>query len=243
VERRDRFRNRILSRLSAADGAVLSQLQAVDLPLGKVLREPGGEDKLIFFVEEGMTSATALSRQGASIEVGVIGREGVVGIGSILGHRGMPHHTVMQVSGNGYSLPTELFRTEFVKHGTVMQAVHDFIYSQLAQAAQTALCNRLHATGPRLARWLLATSDIVESNSLDLTQEFLAQMIGAERSSATIAAGILKRAGMIDYHRGHVEIVNRPMLEDAACECYGMLREEFARIFSKMTGQCGRTHR
>jgi CRP-like cAMP-binding protein len=233
VDARSRFRNRILSRLSAADHAVLSQLQPVDLPLGKVLREPGSEDKLVYFVEAGMASATALSRQGASIEVGVIGRDGVVGIGSILGHPGMPHHTMMQVGGNGYSIPTELFRAEFVKNGPVMQAVHDFIYAQLAQAAQTALCNRLHATGPRLARWLLATSDIVESNSLDLTQEFLAQMIGAERSSATIAAGTLKRAGMIEYRRGHVEIVNRPMLEDAACECYHMLREEYARIFGK----------
>jgi CRP-like cAMP-binding protein len=233
VDEKNRFRNRILSRLSAEDGAVLSQLQPVDLPLGKVLREPGSEDKLLYFVEEGMASATALSSQGASIEVGLIGREGVVGIGSILGHRGMPHNVMMQVGGRGYSLPTQVFRREFVKHAPVMQAVHDFIYAHLAQSAQTALCNRLHATGPRLARWLLNTSDVVESNSLDLTQEFLAQMIGAERSSATIAAGTLKRAGLIDYRRGHVEIVNRPMLEDAACECYGMLREEFARIFSK----------
>ena len=204
----------------------------MDLPLGKVLREPESEDRNVYFVEEGMASATAISSLGMSIEVGLIGRDGVVGIGSILGHRGLPHHVIMQVGGSGYSLPTDLFRAEFVKSAPVMQAVHDFVYAQLAQAAQTALCNRLHATGPRLARWLLTTSDIVESNRLDLTQEFLAQMIGAKRSSATIAAGLLKRAGMIDYRRGQVEIVNRPMLEDAACECYGMLRREFAKIFS-----------
>lgn len=225
------FRNRILSRLAAEDGALLSQIQPVDLPLGKVLREPGGDDTLLYFVEQGMASATALTSQGTSIEVGLTGREGVVGVGSILGHHGDPHHNIMQVGGSGHSLPAELFRTNYTKYPSVTEAVHDFIYAQLAQAAQTALCNRLHATGPRLARWLLTTSDTVGSNSLDLTQEFLAEMIGAERSTATIAAGILKRAGMIDYKRGHVEIVNRPMLEDAACECYGTLRQQFKKIF------------
>jgi CRP-like cAMP-binding protein len=203
----------------------------MDLPLGMVLREPGGDDRLVYFVEEGMASATALTRQGTHIEVGLIGREGFVGLGSLLGHPGMPHHTMMQVGGRGHSLPTELFRAEFAKSGALAAAVHDFTYAQLIQAAQTALCNRLHETEPRLAKWLLTTSDVTDSPTLHITQEFMSQMIGAERSSVTLAAGALKRAGLIDYSRGLVEIINRPMLEDAACECYHVLREEYARIY------------
>ncbi|UWZ82638.1 Crp/Fnr family transcriptional regulator [Occallatibacter riparius] len=228
---RTQFRNRILNRLSESNPEVLSRLTALDLPLSMVLRGPGGEDGQIYFIEEGMASATALSSQGSSIEVGLIGREGLVGVGSVLGHPGLPHQTLMQVAGRGFSMPTDLFRVEFAKPGPVMAAVHDFLYAQLIQASQAALCNRLHPTEPRLAKWLLNTSDIVESNTLQLTQEFLAQMIGAERSSATIAAGALKRAGLIDYQRGLVEIINRPMLEDAACECYATVRAEFAAIF------------
>lgn len=178
-----------------------------------------------------MASATAVSSEGTSIEVGLIGREGLVGLSSVLGHPGSHHNTMMQVEGHGFKLPREPFREEFRKSGPVMSAVHDFAYAQLAQAAQTALCNRLHATEPRMARWLLSTADIVGAETLDLTQEFLAQMIGAERSSATIAAGALKRAGLIDYRRGHIQIVNRPMLEDAACECYLLLREQYRLIF------------
>ena len=145
----------------------------------------------------------------------------------------------MQVAGRGYTLPSEPFRPEFRKAGPLMSAVHDFIYAQLTQAAQTALCNRLHATEPRLARWLLSTADIVDSSTLHLSQEFLAQMIGAERSSATIAAGALKRAELIDYRRGHIEIVNRAMLEDAACECYHVLRKQDAAIFGESSPSVG----
>ncbi|KAA6455845.1 Crp/Fnr family transcriptional regulator [Acidobacteria bacterium AB60] len=226
------YRNRILARISASESReLLAQAEPIDLPLGKVLREPASADKFLYFLEEGMASATALSSAGASVEVGLIGREGFVGISSVLGHPGSPHHTIMQVAGRGFSLPTGSFRAEFLRGGPMAHAVHDFIYAQLAQAAQTALCNRLHATEPRLARWLLMTSDIVEADTLQLTQEFLAQMIGAERSTATIAAGALKRAGLIDYHRGLVTIINRPMLEDAACECYSLLRAQFRAIF------------
>jgi CRP-like cAMP-binding protein len=196
-----------------------------------MLREPGSDDKLTYFIEEGMGSATAISREGQSVEVGLIGREGLVGVSALLGHRGLPHHTVMQIGGHGFSIPTDLILVVFRKGGALMTWVHDFIYAQLTQAAQTALCNRLHPLEPRLARWLLTASDVVESSTLPLTQEFLAQMVGSERSSATIATGALKRAGLIDYHRGLVEIVNRPMLEDAACECYPLLHSEYARIF------------
>jgi CRP-like cAMP-binding protein len=229
---RPQFRNRILARLPSVGDGVLSQLQAVDLPQGTVLRKPGVDEGYLYFLEEGMASATALSSEGASIEVGLIGREGFVGINSVVGHPATHHHQIMmQASGNGFTLPTGAFRKAFLKGGPLMGAVHDFMYAQLAQAAQTALCNRLHATEPRMARWLLGTSDIVQSDILHLTQEFLAQMIGAERSSATIAAGGLKRAGLIDYHRGLVKIVNRPMLEDAACECYRVMRSQYETIF------------
>jgi CRP-like cAMP-binding protein len=225
------FRNRILHRLRQANSDVLQQLRALDLPLGMVLREPGGDDTLIYFVEEGMASATALTSDGTHIEVGLIGREGLVGLGSVLGHAGMPHHTMMQAAGRGYALPTEVFRAEFTRIPQVTSAVHDFTYAQLIQASQAVLCNRLHETEPRLVKWLLTTADIVESETLHITQEFMAQMIGSERSTVTLAAGTLKRAGLIEYRRGLVQIINRPMMEQAACECYHMLRKEYAAIY------------
>jgi CRP-like cAMP-binding protein len=228
------YRNRILNRLSPSErDALIPHLRPVDLPQGKVLTEPGSPARHIYFIEAGMSSATALSSEGDSIEVGVAGREGLVGIGSLLGHEGMPHRSMMQGGGNGYSIPVEIVRPEFLKGGPFALAVHDFVYAQLTQASQCALCNRIHAIEPRLARWLLTASDVMETPVLHLTQEFVAEMIGAERSSATIAAGSLKRAGLIEYRRGLVEILDRPMLEDAACECYRLLRGEYDKIYGR----------
>lgn len=228
------FRNRILCRLSDVDrDAIVPHLRALDLPLGMILRKPGSDDRLVYFPEAGMASSTAISKEGESIEVGLSGREGMVGIASLLGHRGLPHRTVMQGAGHGYSLPTEIARAEFLKGGAFARAVHDTIHAQLVQAAQSALCNRVHGVEPRLARWILNASDVMQSPRLDMTQEFLAEMIGAGRPYVTLAAGALKRAGMIDYHRGHVEIIDRGMLEEAACECYATLREEYQAIYGK----------
>lgn len=229
------FRNRILKALSDSEATViLPRLRAVDLPLGMILREPGTDDRYVYFLESGMASATALSKEGDSIEVGLAGPEGLVGISSLLGHRGLPHRTVMQGSGYGYSIETEIVRSEFLKGGPFTHAVHDFLHAQLVQAAQCALCNRVHEVEPRLARWILAASDIMETAELEMTQEFLSQMIGVGRPYVTVAAGTLKRAGMIDYRRGRLSIVDRPMLEDAACECYAALRSEFDVIYDRL---------
>jgi CRP-like cAMP-binding protein len=228
------FHNRILRGLSGSEqAAIVPHLQFENLPLGKILRRRGQIDGLVYFIESGMASAVAISSEGESIEVGLIGRYGVVGISSLLGYRGLLHETLMQSKGSGYSIEAGIVRAEFLKNGPLAHVIRDFTYALYMQAVQSALCLRAHGMEPRLARWLLTTSDILETETLHLTQDILSQMIGAARPSVAIAAGLLKNAGLIEYSRGVVKIPDRSSLEEASCECYGLLRNELKDIFDQ----------
>ena len=210
--------------------AISRHLVPVDLPLGMRLSEPSEPVEYIYFPVSGLISVDALTDRGESVEVGVIGREGLSGVYGLLGHRQMAHSVVMQGAGSGLRLRTGLLRDEFVKGGLLAQLIHSFIYMQMVQTAQSVLCNRLHPVEVRMARWMLTACDRMQTDSLVITQEFLAQMLGSRRSTVTVAAGQLQREGLIDYTRGRVKIVARPLLEAKSCECYHIVRSTYERL-------------
>jgi CRP-like cAMP-binding protein len=226
-----RSRNYILAQMPESQFHHLAKfLVPVDLPLGLHLSQPHQEIENIYFPTSGLISTDALTESGDSVEVGVIGREGFSGVVGLMGYPQMAHSVIMQGSGAGYRLRMSLFREEFLKGGILAQLVHSFLYMQMTQMTQSVLCNRLHPVEARLARWLLTSADRLESELLQLTQEFLAQMLGSRRSTVTVAAGSLQRAGWIDYTRGRIQITNRVGLESAACECYRIVRTTYDRM-------------
>lgn len=226
--------NYILSKLPEAQLRQLARdLVPVELPLHMTLSEPSRPVEYVYFPVSGLISTDALTSNGESVEVGVVGREGLSGVAGLLGQRQFLHSVEMQGPGNGYRIRMSLVRDEFLKGGVLAELIHDFLYMQMVQTTQSVLCNRLHEVEARLARWLLTSADRSETEMLLLTQEFLAQMLGARRSTVTVSAGELQRKGMIDYKRGKIQIVDRPQLESVACECYRIVRATYERMLPK----------
>lgn len=226
--------NLILSRLPESQLLGLGKsLVPVDLPVGMRLSDSHQPIEYAYFVLAGLISTDAITSSGESVEVGVIGREGFSGLAGLLGHTQMQHSVEVQETGYGLRIRLSILREEFLKGGTFAQLVHDFTYLQMVQMSQSVLCNRLHPVEARLARWLLTSADRSESELLKLTQEFLAQMLGARRSTVTVAAGILQSQGMIDYKRGKIRITDRTKLEAATCECYQIVKAAYDRVLPR----------
>ena len=221
--------NRVLAALPQSELTRLEpQLSPVNLKQEKTLLD--GEATHAYFLEDGMASAVVILENGETVEVGVIGFEGVVGIPILLGTDGAPGRTFMQIGGSGFRIKAQHLRDEFERPGQLRLSLQKYMQAFLVQASQTAACNRLHNIEERLARWLLTCRDRTSSDQLRLTHNFLGQMLGAPRTTVTLAAGLLHRAGMIDYSRGTVTIQNRAELENTACECYRTVRDEFRRL-------------
>lgn len=223
-----RPRNLILSRLPEEQFRLLSRhLVPVDLPLGMQLSVPNEQVEHVYFPVSGLISVDALTDRGESVEVGVIGREGFSGLSAVLGYKQMTHTVVMQGSGTGLRIRSGVVREEFLKGGELARLVHQFIYLQTLQISQSVLCNRLHPVEARMARWMLTAGDRMQTERLELTQEFLGQMLGSRRSTVTVEAGRLQREGLIDYTRGKVRIVDRASLTGKACQCYSIVRKAY----------------
>jgi len=199
-------------------------LQPVNLPQHEILHEPGEKIQFTYFLNEGMASLVALSRDGRSVEVGIVGKEGMVGMPLTMGLRREIFRAIMQMSGSGLRIRSEVFQDVLPTAPTLRAELGRFALMHGMQSAQLAACNRLHDVGPRLIRWLLMCQDRMDSQLLPLTHEFLAQMLGTGRPSVSLAAGILESAGLIENLRGTVKILNRKSLEEAACECYGVIQ-------------------
>jgi len=226
-----RPRNLILRQLPAEEFAALAKfLTPIDLPLGMQLSEPNVPIEYVYFLNSGLISTDALTESGESVEVGVIGREGFAGLPALLDQPQMSHSVMIQGVGDGLRIRSSIVRDLFMKGGAFQRMVHAFAYLQLVQISQSVLCNRMHEVDARLARWLLTSADRMESESLNLTQEFLAQMLGVQRSTVTVAAGNLQRAGMIGYSRGKINILDRAALTSMACECYSIVSSSYERV-------------
>jgi CRP-like cAMP-binding protein len=183
-----------------------------------------------YFLEDGIASVVVSLQNGDTVEVGIIGIDGVVGLPILLGTEGAPGHTFVQIAGCGHRLNANVLKTEFEQAGQLRILLLRYLQGFNVQAAQTAACNRLHGIEERLSRWLLSCHDRVSTDQLRLTHDFLSTMLGAPRTTVTLAAGLLHRAGLIDYSRGLVTIKDRAGLEGAACECYFTVRDEFRRL-------------
>lgn len=226
---KQQYNNRVLAALPKAEIERLKpHLAPVTLKLRTQLLD--GRADYAFFLEDGLASVVLPMKDGSTVEVGVIGKDGVVGLPVLLGAATMPGETFIQVEASGFRIKAKRLKEEFEHPGVLRRYLHKYVMANLVQSAQNAACNRLHPIAERLARWILTCHDRVQSDRMPLTHEFLAQMLGAPRTTVTLAAGMLHQAGLIDYTRGHVTIKNRAGLEKAACECYGVVRKEFQRL-------------
>jgi CRP-like cAMP-binding protein len=210
--------------------ALARSLVPVELPLEMRLSQPNEPIEYIYFLNTGLISTDALTEKGESVEVGLIGREGFAGLPALFDQPQMSHAVLMQGAGDGLRIRSAVLREQFLKGGMLQRLVHTFSYLQFVQVTQSVLCNRMHEVDARLARWLLTSADRMEVDSLNLTQEFLAQMLGVQRSTVTVAAGELQRGGLIGYSRGKIHILDRPRLAATACECYRIVSAAYARV-------------
>jgi CRP-like cAMP-binding protein len=205
-------------------------LEPVDLPQYQILHEPAEKIDFAYFLNEGMASIVALNSDGRSVEVGIVGKEGMVGMPLLMGLQRGTFRAIMQMAGSGVRIRTSLFLDVLSSAPALQSLLGQFALMHGMQTAQLAACNRLHDIDQRLVRWLLMCQDRVDSELLPLTHEFLAQMLGTGRPSVTLAAGVLEEAGLIENMRGTVRVLNRKNLEAAACECYGVIQHFNGRM-------------
>lgn len=225
--------NKILAALPREEFEPLNQkLKPVKLELGTTLYLPEQKIDYVYFVTRGVVSVLAALENGATVEAGVIGPEGMAGIAALLGADSTPNQALIQAEGHALRISTEDVRTEFRKGGKFRDLVLRYMHTLFTQVAQTAACNRLHSIEQRLARWLLLTQDRVASDEFVLTQDFLSRMLGVRRAGVSVAANTLKQAGLIDYRRGTVVILDRDGLEQYSCECYRIVRDEYDRYLT-----------
>lgn len=227
----DPRQNYLLAALPEGDyERLLPSLEPVSLPLGQVVYEAGGSQLYIYFPTDSIVSLLYVMEDGASAEIAVTGREGLVGIALFMGGETTPGWAVVQSAGTGYRLRAAVFKKEFDRGGALHYLALRYTQALITQMAQTAVCNRHHSVEQQLCRWLLLSLDRLPSNELTMTQELIANMLGVRREGVTEAAGRLQTAGLIKYRRGHIEVLDRARLEDRVCECYAVVKREYDRL-------------
>jgi CRP-like cAMP-binding protein len=223
--------NRILDALSQETRErVLPYLQRVQLPLGTVLAESGDALRHVYFPTDSIVSLLYVLQDGASAEIAVVGNDGVIGLPLFMGGETTTSRAIVQSAGSAYRLTGLRLRKEFERHGEMLRILLRYTQSLITQMAQTAVCNRHHTVDQQLCRWLLLSLDRLSSNRLVMTQELIANMLGVRREGVNEAAGKLQRRGVITYTRGRIVVLNRPALEELACECYRAVRNETDRL-------------
>ena len=225
------YKNRILASLPACEIERLApHLSPVTLKLSRTLHDPGQVVDTVYFLEDGLCSIVVTMKTGNTIEVGITGRDGFVGVPAVLGTGHSPNRSFMQIAGHGFSVKANILLEQLEESSELRRCLQGGIQGLLVQTAQTAACNRVHELEERLARWLMMCHDRVQNDHFAITHEFLAMMLGTRRTSVTVAAGILYDAGLIEYSRGKVTIKDREGLAHAACECYQIIHDEYVRL-------------
>jgi CRP-like cAMP-binding protein len=219
-------KNRILAALPSNEYNVFAHnIEHLNLSYGKVLYDFGDEIRYVYFLNSGMGSLLSVTEDGAIIEVGMVGNEGMLGMPIIMGMQIMPYRVTMQVAGTAMRVRAGLVKQVFDQNGVLYRLLLRYTYTLLAQITQSALCNHFHTVEERLCRWLLTTRDRTKFDKFRLTHEMLSQMLGARRQGVTEVANTLRKAGLINYVRGEITLLNLSGLRDRSCECYAVVRE------------------
>jgi CRP-like cAMP-binding protein len=205
-------------------------MEPVALPRGEILSQPDETIRYVYFPHRATISVVAVMQDGAEVEAGIIGGEGMSGLPIVLGMESVPLLTMVQIPGDGTRMRADVLRAESERGGQLHHLILRYAQAFFVQTAMTAACNRLHRLDERLSRWLLMCQDRTKSAELELTHEFMAVMLGVRRAGVTEALGSLQRAGLLTMMRGQITILNRAGLEESACECYGVITREFARL-------------
>jgi CRP-like cAMP-binding protein len=225
--------NLLLASLSPKYRAYLqSRMRMVTLGAREVLYEPDETPKFAHFMVSGIASIVGTMSSGASAEVGIWGKEGLVECFHLLGHARIPTRCFIQIESTALRMPFKELQKEFHENDELRECILQSVQSQGAILSQLAACNRLHEAEERLARWFLMVRDRMENDTFYLTQEFLAVMLGSRRTTVTAAAGTLQRKGLIRYSRGRIHIMDPAGLEKEACECYATVREIYQNFYS-----------
>ena len=206
------------------------QMERVELKLGQVLYESGTTMHHVYFPTNAIVSLLYVMEDGASAEIAVVGHEGVVGISIFMGGGSTPSRAVVQSAGWGFRMRASVIKEEFARSMPVLHLLLRYTQALITQMAQTAVCNRHHSLDQQLCRWLLLSMDRLQGTELIMTQELIANMLGVRREGVTEAALRLQKAGLISYARGHIQILDRPGLEQRTCECYGVVKQEYDRL-------------
>lgn len=228
------LQNRLLQAYAKQTGSSLTApLEAVAMPFKASLYGSDEKPRYVHFITSGMASLVALLAKGAEVEVSMTGHEGLAEAVHLLGPEVTQRACFMQVPGTALRMPFTRFRQLFEDDPVLRRLVLRFVQYQSMTTTQLVACNAQHETEQRLARWLLMVHDRIHDSELPLTQEFLGQMLGARRTSVTIAAGVLQRAGIIEYHRGLIRILRRDKLIEVACECHDVIHRMHVRLYEK----------
>ena len=227
----DPRQNRLLAALSEADyRAILPALEPVTLTPGAALYESGDLQPWLYFPASGVVSLLYLLENGADTEIALTGREGVVGISLFMGGGGTPSRAVVQLAGHAWRMRAAPMKASFDRGGALQHLLLRFTQALITQMTQTGVCNRHHAVDRQVCRWLLLVLDRLDSSELHMTQERIAHLLGVRREGVTEAAGRLQAAGLIEYSRGRIRVLDRAGLEQRACECYAVVRREYERL-------------
>lgn len=226
-------RNRLLELLPEDERQrLLARMEHVTPALGDVVFERDEPIARVDFPLGGVVSLVVIMEDGATVEAGMTGNEGMAGLPVVLGAQSSPTRAFYQVPGEAMRMPATVFSEELQRSQPFRDALHRYAQAFLIQVAQATACNRLHPVDQRLSKWILMSQDRVGADKLLLTQEVLAQMLGVRRASVTVAAGMLQKAGFIRYSRGVITVLDREALESATCECYGVVRRELERLLA-----------
>ncbi|RYF43613.1 MAG: Crp/Fnr family transcriptional regulator [Comamonadaceae bacterium] len=227
----DPRQNHLLASLPAPDWARWEPLlEPCELPLGEILYESGGTMSHVYFPINAIVSLLYVMEDGASAEIAVVGKEGLVGISLFMGGGSTPSRAVVQSAGRGFRMKAAALKDEFGRSSAVMHLLLRYTQALITQMAQTAVCNRHHSLDQQLCRWLLLSLDRLDGSELAMTQELIANMLGVRRGGVTEGAGKLQDAGLIRYSRGRITVLDRKGLEERTCECYAVVKKEYDRL-------------
>jgi CRP-like cAMP-binding protein len=223
--------NRLLAKLPVEEYERLApHLEAVTFDLGEIIYQSGGHINYIYFLTDCIVSLLYTMENGMSAEIGIVGNEGVIGIALFMGGDTMPNRALVQSAGTAVRMKAQFLQDEFKRGGEFQHLLLRYTQALVTQISQTAVCNRLHSVELQLCRWLLLSHDRLQTNELIMTHDMIANMLGTRREGVTVAAGKLQDAGLINYYRGRITIIDRAGLEAVACECYKVVKDEFDRL-------------